>query len=528
MTTRRSFFQGAFVLIAASLVTRILGFIYRIFLTRLIGAQGMGLFQLVFPLLSLVLTFVTAGLPVAISKLVAEALVQRDRVRVQRILRVSSVVILSMALLFTILMWVFRHFIRTHWLTDVRAYPAYVAMIPVVSIIAVSSIYRGYFQGLQDMSPLAWASILETIVRIGSIWVLAAYFVRYSLPYAAAAAMMGMVLGEFSGLLFLIISYRRRGRLSVILADAPNRSLETNRQTLRAVVDIAAPVTLSRLIGSVIYAIEPVLVTRSLLTSGITTQAATSLYGKFSGMAIPLLVFPTVFTGSLAVNLVPSVSEAMAGSERRQVSVRLAQSWRATAIVGFPTSVVLTLYAGPLSRIIFHEPSVGPILAVMAPAGFLLYLQGPLAGILQGLNRAGAAMRNSIIGGIVRLGLYYLLASRPSLGILGVAWAVTLSICLTAILHFASVYRSVGFPIHAPDTAKIALAALISLVVMDLFSPHPSSLTAGQLLAGVTGGFLVYFVLLCSFRVVTSQTMLRIPRVGPLLAQVVAAMPFGR
>lgn len=528
MTTRHSFLHGAFVLIAASLVTRVLGFIYRIFLTRLIGAAGMGLFQLVFPLLSLVLTFVTAGLPVAISKLVAEALVQRDRVRVQRILKVSSFVILSMAILFTILMWLFRGFIRTHWLTDVRAYPAYVAMIPVVSVIAVSSIYRGYFQGLQDMAPLAWASILETVVRIGSIWFLAAYFVRYSLPYAAAAAMVGMVFGELAGLVFLMISYRRRGRLSVVLADAPNRSLETTRQTLKALLGIAAPVTLSRLIGSVIYAIEPVLVTRALLMAGVLTQNTTSLYGKFSGMAIPLLVFPTVFTGSLAVNLVPSVSEAMAGSERHRVRVRLAQSWRATAIVGFPTSVVLTLFAEPLCRIIFHEPSVGSILAVMAPAGFLLYLQGPLAGILQGLNRAGAAMRNSIIGGIVRLGLYYLLASQPDLGILGVAWAVTLSICLTTVLHFISVYRAVGFAVHAPDTAKIALAALISLVVMDLLSPHPTLLTVGPLLAAIVGGFLVYFTLLCSFQVITSKTMARVPKVGTLLAQVVAAIPFAR
>lgn len=523
---RHSFFHGAFVLIAAALVTRVLGFVYRIFLTRLIGASGMGLFQLVFPLLSLVLTFVTAGLPVAISKLVAEALVQRDRVRVQRILRVSTVVILSMAVLFTVLMWVFRSFIRNHWLTDSRAYPAYLAMIPIVAVIAISSIYRGYFQGLQDMAPLAWASILETIVRIGSVWIMSAYFIRYSLPYAAAAAMVGMVVGELAGLLLLVVSYRQRGRLSVILADAPSRSLETARQTLRALVQIAAPVTLSRLIGSVIYAIEPVLVTRSLLIAGVTTQMATSQYGKFGGMAIPLLVFPTVFTGSLAVNLVPSVSEAIAGSERHRVRMRLAQSWRATAMVGFPTSVVLTLFAEPLSRVIFREPTVGPILAVMAPAGFLLYLQGPLAGILQGLNRAGVAMRNSIIGGVVRLALYYVLASQPRLGILGVAWAVTISICLTTALHFLSVYKSVGFDILADDTAKIAVSALVSLILMDVLSPHPATLAAGQLLVVILAGFLVYSTLLCSFRVITSQTMLRIPKVGPLLAQLVAAMPF--
>lgn len=523
--THRSFLRGAFVLIAASLVTRLMGFAYRIFLTRLIGAAGMGLFQMIWPLLSLILTFVTAGLPVAISKLVAEALVTRDRVRVQRILRVSTAVILTMAVLFTALMWFLRGLVRHYWLTDPRAFPTYLAMIPIVAVISVSSIYRGYFQGLQDMSPPAWASIVETAVRMCSIWVLVGYFIRFGIAYAAAAAMMSAVLGEVAGLLYLIVQHRRRGRLALILADAPRSSLETNRQTLQAIAQIAVPVTVSRLIGSLIWAVEPVLVTRSLKLAGLATAATTIAYGRYGGMAISLLMFPTVFTGSLAVNLVPSVSEAMADDARQRVRVRLAQSWRATALVGFPTSVILTLFAEPLCRVVYHDSAVGPILAIMAPAGFLLYLQAPLAGILQGLNRAGLAMFNSIIGGVVRLGLIYLLASRPGLGILGVAWATTLSVCLTTILHFWFVYRYVGFSVPVDDTAKMAVASLAMLILMDALAAG-GHIGGWRLLALITIGFALYFALCCSFRVVTSHTVRRIPRIGRWLAPIVSAFPF--
>jgi stage V sporulation protein B len=523
---RHSFLHGAFVLIAAALVTRIMGFVYRIILTRVVGAAGMGLFQMVFPLLSFVLTFVTAGLPIAISKLVAEAVVQRDRVRVQRILRVSTAVILTMAVIFTILMWVLRGFVRTHWLTDPRAYPSYLAMIPIVAIIAISSIYRGYFQGLQDMAPTAWASIVETVVRIISILILATYFIQFSLPYAAAAAMMGMVLGELASLLFMVMQYYRRGRLSVVLADAPNRSLETTRQTLSAIAEVAAPVTLSRLIWSFIYALEPVLVTRALLLAGMSTPAATILYGKYGGMAIPLLVFPTVFTQSLAVNLVPSVSEAIAGEENRRVQARLSQSWTATALVGFPTSVVLTLLAEPLCRVVFGESSVGPILAVMAPAGFLLYLQQPLAGILQGLNHAGLSMRNGIIGGVLRLGLIYVLASQPQLNILGVAWAVSISVCVTTVLHFWSVYRLVGFSVNITDTVKIIVASLAMLLAMDGLSAAHTPLNAIQLMYVVFVGFLLYFILLCAFQVLTTERVQRVPRIGSHLAGFIRLIPF--
>ncbi|WP_067930795.1 stage V sporulation protein B [Alicyclobacillus kakegawensis] len=523
---RRSFLQGAMVLMAAALVNRILGFVYRIFLTRLIGAEGIGLFQLVSPLLSLILTFVTAGLPVAISKLVAETVVQRDKVRTLRVLRVSTVVILSMAALFTLLMWLLRVLVRQYWLTNPMAYPTYLAMIPIVSIIAIASIFRGYFQGLQDMSPPAWASILETLVRICSVWVLAAYWVHVSLAYAAAAAMLGMMCGELAGLVFLVIQYRRRARVSVVFADAPNRSLETARQTLSAIAEVAAPVTLNRLIGSLLYAAEPVLVTRALALAGHGTQAATTLYGQYGGMAIPLLVFPTVFTGALATTLVPAVSEAAADEEPERIRTRLMQTWKATALVGFPMSVALTLFATPLCQAVYGEPSVGPILALMAPSGFLLYLRGPLAGILQGLNRAGAAMRNSVIGGVVQLALMYLLAARPGLGILGVALATSASVVLTTALNFIDVYRYIGFAVRIDDTAKIALASFGMLIVLEFLRQTQQPTRTLSLLLALAVGGAVYTWLLGAMRVLTSSNLSRIPRIGPLLARALRCFPF--
>ncbi|GMA51941.1 stage V sporulation protein B [Alicyclobacillus contaminans] len=522
----RSFLHGAMVLMAAMLVTRVMGFAYRIVLTRMIGAGGMGLFQMVFPLLGFVMTFVTAGLPIAISKLVAEAYAQRDAVRIRRVLGVSCAVILTMAAVFTALMWLLRGFVRHHWLTDPNAYPTYLAMIPVVSIIAVSSIFRGYFQGLQDMSPPAAASIAEQSVRILSVWVLAAYFVHVSLAFAAAAAMAGMVLGELSGLVWLAVQYLRRGRLSVILPDARPRSLENRRQTLRALIEVAAPVTLSRLIWSVIYALEPVLVTRALLISGVSTTMATTLYGQYGGMAIPLLVFPTVFTSSLATNLVPSVSEAMARGNWRQVQRRVGQSWTATALVGFPTSVILWLYAEPLCRAVFADQGVGPILAIMAPVGFLLYLQSPLGGVLQGLNRAGIAMRNSVIGGVSRLVLIYVLAADPRLGIRGVAWALTCSVGLTALLHLWSLHRLVGLRFDTVDTVKILLATVAMTVFAGCLTPPHEHMPGPQLLLAVTSSLLVYFILLCMMRVVTTRRVRRIPRVGRWLSMLVRAVPF--
>lgn len=523
---RQPFLHGALVLMMAGLVTRVMGFVYRIFLTRMIGAQGMGLFQIVFPILGLVLTFVTAGLPLAISKLVAEAVAQNDAQRIKRMIRISVWTVSTMTILFTVLMFLLRGVILTHWLSDPRAYPTYLAMIPVVGIIGISSIYRGYFQGLQDMSPTAWGTILEQTVRIISIWVLAAYFVQFSLAYAAAAAMMGMVLGEFCGLMYLVIQQRRRGRLTDILPDAPLTTSESMRQTLHSMAEIALPVTLSKLIWSLLFAAEPVLVMRALKAAGFATGASTAMYGQYSGMAIPLLVFPTVFTGSLATNLVPSVSEAVANNEYFRVRIRLAQSFTATAMVAFPTAVVLTMFATPLSDAIYKEAAVGPILAVMAPFEFLLCLQAPLTGILQGLNKTGIAMMNSIVGGVLKLLLIVLLASNPTFGILGVGMATAAAFTLSALLNLWFVVHYVGFSIRLQPLARVSIASVAMFAYMQIITLHHMAMPIVTLLIAVFGGFILYFGLLCALRVLTSKNAGRIPRVGPWLAKLVRAMPF--
>ncbi|GGJ06115.1 stage V sporulation protein B [Alicyclobacillus cellulosilyticus] len=522
--SQRSFLHGAMVLVTASLVNRILGFIYNVFFSRLIGAEGMGLFRLVWPMTSLMWTLITAGMNVAIAKLVAEALVQRDAVRIRRIMRTSAAVTLTMAVVCGLAMWFGRGFIRSHWLTDPRAYPTFLVTIPYVCVIAIASLFRGYFQGLQDMSPPALASVVEQVVRIAAIYLIATALAQHGLAYAAAAAMAGGLLGEVCGLCFMVWQFSRRGRLAHVLPDPLPRSLETTRQTLRAIAGIAVPVTLSRLIGTAIFTIEALLIPRTLLWSGATTAEATAQYGAYAGMVWPLLGFPTLFTGALATNLVPAVSESAAARDAQRIRMRLSQAWKAAALVGFPSSVILTVLAEPLCRTVYNTSGIGPILSLMAPCCFLICLQGPLSGILQGLNHAGVAMANSLLGAVVRLMLMYWLGSRY--GILGVALATSLSICLTTALYFASVYRYIGFAVRLVDTTKIAVASLALLVFTKWAYTLQPRLTGSRLLAVVTLGLAVYFVLCCAFRVITSRNVRRIPKVGPPLARLVARLPF--
>jgi stage V sporulation protein B len=527
--SKQSFLKGAAILVAASLITRVLGFVYKIFLSRMIGAEGIGLFSTVFPILSLVLTLTTAGLPTAIAKLVAEALVEEDVRRVKRIVSVSMKAVLTLAIFFTVLLVVLSPWLTNHVLTDRRAYYSLLAMSPIIIIIAISSILRGYYQGLQNMTPNAIASIAEQAARIVTVLLFASYMMPYGLQYAAAGAMVGMVVGEMIGLFYLIWTYYRKFPLHKIKITETSKPEEPFRNMLRAVLEIAVPVTMSRIIGSISYALEPILVTRCLVATGVAATTATALYGRYSGMAISLLILPTVFTYSLSTTLVPAVSEAVASKDERLVQRRLYQAFRLTALIGFPTSTILTLFANQLSNAVFNDPGVGPILAVMAPAGFVLYLQGPLTGILQGINRAGEAMLNSIIGNVLKLIVIYYLVANPKFGIYGVAWSVVISSTLVSILHFLSVSRHLGFYVNLMETTKIMFAtALMALVMIRLNHQLPGVSDAWLVTFCSLGGFLVYFLVLNFLRVVTLHTIRRIPKIGPGIAGFLRLVPFIR
>jgi len=528
--TRQTFVQGTSILIGASLITRILGFVYRIALTRLIGAEGLGLFQMVFPFLTLVLTIVSAGMGIAISKLVAESLVVGDRRRIRRIMVIGHTITLSLAVAATGLLLAFGDEITHHLFTDPRAYYPFMTLIPVVGVIAVSSVLRGYFQGLQIMSTPSVASILETLIRIGGVWAIAVLSLAHGLEYAAASVSAGMILGELAGCLYMLYVYRRKTRISRLEMPPCNAAPETWRQTLRAMLQIAMPVTLSRFLGSIAYAVEPILVTRSLIAAGASAGLATRLYGEYSGMAIPLLVFPTVFTYSLAVQLVPSIAEAMAAGRKETVARRLIQSFRATALVGFPTSLILLEFATPLCQAIYAQPQVGQLLAIMAPCGFLLYLQGPLSGILQGINKAGVVMRNSLIGSAVKLIIIYYLARDPDIGAAGVAWSLTIAVSLTTLLHIASVHRLLGFYVDTIDTAKILLLTCIMGLSMHLAWERLSTTMAltPAITTVILGGIFLYVILLLMTRTVTSHALKRIPGIGRPLARAARLLPFAR
>ncbi len=521
--TKQTFIKGAMILLVAGIVNRILGFVPRITLPRIIGAEGVGLYQLSYPFLIVMLTLITGGIPLAIAKWIAEAESVGDRARVKAIFRTAMLLTIAVSIVLTAAMLLFAPYIIRFLLPDTRVYQTFLMMTPLLLIIGVSSVYRGYFQGKQNMIPGALSQTLETIIRIVASLAFAYLLLPYGLEWAAAGAMLGVVAGELGGFAVLLWNYRsKRERRSSSADDqakaqssAPLPGNNARRPILRRLLGLSVPVTGSKLVGSLSYLLESIFTAKSLAVAGIVTGIATAQYGALQGMIIPLVLLPTALTYSLAVSLVPSLSEAAARRDKALIQKRMHQSMRIALVSGAPFAVVMGLFAEPLCRIIYAHEEYAPMLQLMAPVAVFIYLQAPLQAALQALDRPGAALTNTFLAAAVKLVLIVQLASKPELGIYGAIIAINVNIVLVTVLHGISVMRYIGFRMKIADFVKVGVAMVImGAAAKWIMTRTPMTLEWIGLLSACIISVILYMLLMFWMRIVDRHDLARIPWVG--------------
>ncbi|MDP4083387.1 MAG: stage V sporulation protein B [Bacillota bacterium] len=513
------FLRGTFILLIAGFITRVLGFINRIVIARSIGEEGVGLYMMVFPTFILVVTITQLGLPIAISKNVAEAEARGDYKEIKKILIVSLTTTLSLSLIFTPALILLAPFLSKALFTDPRTYYPLVAIAPVVPIIAISSVLRGYFQGRQNMRPSANSQILEQVVRITLIAFLTRAFLPYGVEYAAAAAMISSVFGELASLLYLLTTFKIKK--SFKLRKDFFQYIYSGKRTFKELMDIALPTTGSRLIGSVAWFFEPIVVSHSLVLAGITVALATRQYGTLTGYAMPLLMLPSFITFSLSTSLVPAISEANSQNNHKLIEFRLQQALRFCLLSGGLAVIILYILADPLMQIMYGSSNGSSFIRLMAPFFIFSYYQGPLQAVLQALNLARAAMINSLIGAIVKTAVIFLLASQPSFGINGVALGIIVGFVLVTLLHLATVLKKISFSFYVRDYLKAFLVMGVSgwfgfWIYKNMLIDE--SILVRTLLT-ISAMTIFYLILLLFLGILKKEEVKRIPLFGGLLSR---------
>lgn len=463
---RQTLLEGTLVLTAAGLIARTLGAVYRIVLPRLVGAEAVGLFQMAYPIYNVFLLVSVSGLPLAVSRLVAEELALGHGRQAQRVFRVAMSTLLITGVAATAALMGGSEWLARTALGDPGAGGVIRAIAPSVLFLALISGWRGLFQGMHYMVPSGLSQVVEQVVRVAGTLLLALGLRYRGVEEAAAGAALGAVAGSVAGLLVLGW-FRWRSRRDIAERFAMSRGEEQTSlgEILRRVNLLAAPVVVGALIIPLTQWLDAALVPRRLLDAGYTLDLARALFGQLSGMAMVLVYFPSSILAGLSVTIVPVLAEASARRRQDQVWQRIDEALWLTVALGLPAAVGLWLLAKPICSLLFGDPGAGVALAAMAPATLFVALQGTTVGILQGVGHAGVPVRYLGWGALVKVVGTYLLTAIPSLTVRGAAYATVASFAVAAGGNFLALRRLTGY---SPNWSALVVRPALATSLMAL------------------------------------------------------------
>lgn len=471
--TAHSFLKGAMILTLGGIVVKVIGSLNWILLSRILGGEGIGIYQIAFPLYLLALSLSDAGIPVAVSILTAERAALKDYAGARRVFRLSFQLMATAGLIAGLLLYLGAGWlIEQRMIRDARAYYSIVALAPAIFLVSLISCYRGYLQGWQQMTPTAVSQIVEQLLRVVTMLVLAWYLLPRGLEYAAGGASLGAAVGALGALIVLVIYFRRAEKSLPFEAAAEPVAGDTLWQSLRRIAVLALPVSLSSLMLPVVANLDLFIVPLRLEAAGFTVSQATERFGYLTGMAVPLVNLATLVTASLAVALVPAVSQAHALGRPREVAERTADAMRLALLTTIPLGGLLFLLAEPVVDLLYRAPGAAEVTRVMAGSIFLLGLHQVSTGVLQGLGRTSIPLLNMALAAVVKVVLNWVLVAIPGLGIQGAGLATLADIGLAAAFNLYFVYRYTGYQFQFGILLKNFLAvALMSLWVCLAYEP---------------------------------------------------------
>jgi len=511
------FLKGAFILALSGLLVKVIGALYRIPLYAILGSEGMGLFQMAYPIYAILLTVSSAGLNVAISKVVAERRALGQWGAARAAFGISMFLMVSIGLVGSITLYAMSGWISVHMAKDPRARLSIAAISPALLMAGILSSLRGWFQGIEEMGVPAVSQVIEAIGRLLTMFFLAQVLLARGIEYAASGATFGAVAGAAVGAIYAAGAY-------VLHSKKWQRGNGQDREpwdsVVRQVLSIAVPVSLASAVFGITEVIDLGLVPGRLQAAGFVPEEATRLYGRLTGAAFPLLNIPTIFTGALQVALVPSISAAWVIRDKAAVSRRVRKALVITSALAVPAALGLHVLADPIPMLLYKDPGVGPILRTLTPGVFFLALQQVTSAILQGTGQVKLPLYNLFWAALAKSVLIFLLV--PSMGILGAGVATSVYFMVAALMNLLGVLRQLGPVVDTWGFFKIALSGAVMAVIVAISYGWmaPASWKVGAV-AAIGIGVLVYGALSLVLGVVTLEDLESLPVFGSLAAKLV-------
>ena len=423
------FIKSVLLLMIGGLLTKIISMFIKIVLARLIGPEGMGIYMLISPTFTLLMALASLGFPVAISKLVAE-----EKKNSKNLVFSVTPISLIINIIIIIIMILSANFISNNLLNEPRAYYSLICISLVLPFISISSILRGYFFGKQKMFPHVLSNVTEDIARLIALIIGIPIFLKFGLSYAVAFVVLANIISELTSILILFFFLPKNFKIS-------KEDLKPNKKNIKDVFSIGIPTTASRIIGSIGFFFEPIILTYVLIKIGYTNDFIVTEYGILNGYIMPLVLLPSFFTQAISQALIPSISKAHSKKNYDYINKRVKLAIFLSLLIGIPATIIFELWPEiPLNFI--YNTNIGiNYLKVLAPICLIHYIQAPLTACLQAMGKAKEAMNGTLAGTIIRIISLYIF-SYMKIGLWGLIISSALNMFYVTIHQYLCIKKA--------------------------------------------------------------------------------------
>ena len=418
---KNKFIKSTVILIIGGFITKILGMVIKIALTRTIKTDGIGLYMMILPTFNLFITLCNLGMPTAITKLVSE----HKRKSKKIVLSIIPIIIIYNVLLI-VLIFIISPFLSNNLLHNSNTYYPLIATSITLPFITISSIIKGYFFGKERVFPNTISNIVEQLARLILTIFLVSKMMKYGLVVAVPSVVLINVISEFSSIVVLLLFLPKE--------KIDKEDFKVDNSILREMLGISLPTTMARLIGSITYFLEPIILTNILKYVGYTSEYITLEYGVINGYVYPLLLLPSFFTLAISSAILPVVSNSYSNRNYSYTKLKIKQALFFSLLIGVPVTILFIFIPNVLLKLVYNTTCGSQYIPIIAPFFIMHYIQAPLTSSLSGMGYAKEAMRGTLYGSIIKV-ISLIIFSLLRIGLWSLVISSILNIAIVTIHH---------------------------------------------------------------------------------------------
>ena len=460
-----SFFKNSFLLTASNITTGVLGFIFSIYLSHILDAEGMGLYNLVMPIYNLFICIMSAGVSASISQISAVYCEKKEYGNLIKTIKTMSYFNLLWGLLIAVLVFIFAPFIGDYGINDSRTINAIKVTCPAMIFIALSNILKGFFYGYSKITFPASIDILEKALRILTAAILIYIFNATDLTLLVTLCYVALCLGELQSLLLLYFYYKHT------LNSLPKDTQKTERrsQLLFNVLALCLPLTLNGFLSNIFNTMSTLVIPRCLVSAGFSHSESLAMIGKFTGMAMMIIGMPLIVISSINTLLIPDLSQTMSKGNYYSASIRIKKVMKVAFVLGLATAVLCMLIPDELGEMFYKRDDLGNYIKYSALCAPIFFVATTMFGILNGINKQRIILRNSIIIAVLELIGLYIFTSIPSINIYGYIITLFLTSILAVIINLHEVKKCIDLDISVTNVIIYLLLSFLTYFILNIF-----------------------------------------------------------